>query len=199
MCGIAGKFNFTPAQPVDPRLLAAMTATLVHRGPDADGFYVDQSVGLGRRRLSIIDLATGSQPVANEDATMRVIFNGEICNFAELRSELTALGHRFRTHSDTEVIVHAYEQWGDHSVGRFRGMFAYAVWDEPRRQLLLVRDRIWRRPANGCAVRWQRWPPTCSSTAACATAVCSKPRQSPDSGASTAAAATTTVIVSGAW
>ena len=146
MCGIAGKFNFTPAQPVDPRLLAAMTATLVHRGPDADGSYVGRGVGLGHRRLSIIDLATGNQPVANEDETIRVIFNGEIYNFAELRSELTALGHRFRTHSDTEVIVHAYEQWGDHSVDRFRGMFAYAVWDEPRRRLLLVRDRIGVKP-----------------------------------------------------
>jgi asparagine synthase (glutamine-hydrolysing) len=146
MCGIAGRFNFAPTQPVDPRSLAAMTATLAHRGPDADGFYVGPGIGLGHRRLSIIDLATGNQPVANEDETLRVIFNGEIYNFAELRSELTALGHCFRTRSDTEVIVHAYEQWGARSVDRFRGMFAYALWDEPRRRLLLVRDRIGVKP-----------------------------------------------------
>ncbi len=146
MCGLAGKFNFSPTEPVERERLSAMTATLVHRGPDADGCYAGPGIGLGHRRLSIIDLATGDQPVANEDQTIRVIFNGEIYNFAELRSELIACGHRFRTHSDTEVIVHGYEQWGDRAVDRLRGMFAYALWDERRRRLLLVRDRIGVKP-----------------------------------------------------
>jgi asparagine synthase (glutamine-hydrolysing) len=146
MCGIAGTFNFTPTQPIDRERLVAMTAVIAHRGPDADGFYVGPGIGLGHRRLSIIDLSTGDQPLANEDHTIRVVFNGEIYNFAELRAELIAHGHRFRTHSDTEVIVHAYEQWGDRAVDRFRGMFAYALWDEPKRRLLLVRDRIGVKP-----------------------------------------------------
>ena len=146
MCGIAGRFNFTPTQPIDRERLVAMTDVIAHRGPDADGFYVGPGIGLGHRRLSIIDLSTGDQPLANEDRTIRVVFNGEIYNFAELRAELIAHGHRFRTHSDTEVIVHAYEQWGDRAVDRFRGMFAYALWDEPKRRLLLVRDRIGVKP-----------------------------------------------------
>src|SRR5262249_35163820 len=146
MCGIAGKLNFDPARPIDRVRLVAMTSTLVHRGPDADGFYVGDGIGLGHRRLSIIDLSTGDQPMANEERTVWVVFNGEIYNFAELRSDLEALGHRFRTRSDTEVIVHAYEQWGDRAVDRFRGMFAIALWDEPRRRLLLVRDRLGVKP-----------------------------------------------------
>jgi len=146
MCGIAGRFNFTPDEPIDRVQLAAMTATIAHRGPDSDGFYVGPGIGLGHRRLSIIDLSTGDQPLANEDHTIQVVFNGEIYNFAELRAELIAHGHRFRTESDTEVIVHGYEQWGDRAVDRFRGMFAYALWDEPKRRLLLVRDRIGVKP-----------------------------------------------------
>jgi asparagine synthase (glutamine-hydrolysing) len=153
MCGIAGKFNFDPANPIDSGRLTAMTTAVAHRGPDADGFYIGGGVGLGHRRLSIIDLSTGDQPLANEDRTIWVVFNGEIYNFAEIRSELETFGHRFRTHSDTEVIVHAYEQWGDASVDRFRGMFAYAVWDEPRRRLLLVRDRIGVKPLYYSATR----------------------------------------------
>src|SRR6185295_2464268 len=148
MCGIAGKFHFSPNQPIDRGCLTAMTTAVAHRGPDADGFYVGPGIGLGHRRLSIIDLATGDQPLANEDGTVWVIFNGEIYNFAELRSLLEAAGHRFRTHSDTEVIVHAYEQWGEHAVERFRGMFAFALWDEPRRRLLLVRDRLGVKPLH---------------------------------------------------
>ena len=112
MCGIAGRFNFTPTQPIDRERLVAMTDVIAHRGPDADGFYVGPGIGLGHRRLSIIDLSTGDQPLANEDRTIRVVFNGEIYNFAELRAELIAHGHRFRTHSDTEVIVHLYEEEG---------------------------------------------------------------------------------------
>jgi asparagine synthase (glutamine-hydrolysing) len=146
MCGIAGKYNFEPDRPVDRERLTAMTTVIAHRGPDADGFYTGGGIGLGHRRLSIIDLATGDQPLTNEDGTIWIVFNGEIYNFAEIRATLEAHGHRFRTHSDTEAIVHAYEQWGDAAVDRFRGMFAFALWDEPRRRLLLVRDRIGVKP-----------------------------------------------------
>ncbi len=146
MCGIAGKFNFDPDNPIDREQLTAMTTVVTHRGPDADGFYIGGGIGLGFRRLSIIDLSTGDQPLANEDHTIWVIFNGEIYNFAEIRSELEAFGHRFRTRTDTEVIVHAYEQWGDRAVERFRGMFGFALWDEPRRRLLIVRDRLGIKP-----------------------------------------------------
>src|SRR3954447_16274582 len=146
MCGIAGKFNFNPQQPVGRERLAAMTAVIAHRGPDSNGFYVGDGIGLGHRRLSIIDLSTGDQPLTNETRSIWVVFNGEIYNFAEIRTELETHGHRFRTHSDTEVIVHAYEQWGDRAVDRFRGMFAIALWDEPKRRLLLVRDRLGVKP-----------------------------------------------------
>jgi asparagine synthase (glutamine-hydrolysing) len=150
MCGIAGKFNFDEANPIDRDRLTAMTSAITHRGPDAAGFYVGGGIGLGHRRLSIIDLSGGQQPLANEDRTVWVVFNGEIYNFAEIRSELLALGHRFRTHSDTEVIVHAYEQWGERAVDRFRGMFAFALWDEPKRRLLLGRDRLGVKPLYYC-------------------------------------------------
>ncbi len=146
MCGIAGKLNFDAAAPIDRERLGAMTAVVAHRGPDADGFYVAPGLGLGHRRLSIIDLSTGDQPLANEDGTVWVVFNGEIYNFMEIRSELERAGHRFRTGTDTEVIVHAYEQWGEEAVHRFRGMFAFGLWDEPRRRLLLVRDRLGIKP-----------------------------------------------------
>jgi asparagine synthase (glutamine-hydrolysing) len=146
MCGIAGKFNFDRALAVDRDQLSAMTGSVAHRGPDAEGFYVSDGIGLGHRRLSIIDLATGDQPLANEDQTVWVVFNGEIYNFAGIRAELEQAGHHFRTHSDTEVIVHAYEEWGDRAVDRFRGMFAFALWDERRRRLLLVRDRLGIKP-----------------------------------------------------
>jgi asparagine synthase (glutamine-hydrolysing) len=153
MCGIAGKYNFESARPVDREQLAAMTASIAHRGPDADGFFVADGIGLGHRRLSIIDLATGDQPLSNEDGSVWVVFNGEIYNFAEVRTELERHGHQFRTHSDTEVIVHAYEQWGERSVERFRGMFAYALWDGRRRRLVLVRDRLGVKPLYYCATR----------------------------------------------
>ena len=146
MCGIVGRFNFNASQPVARERLRAMTTALTHRGPDADGYYVADGIGLGHRRLSIIDLATGDQPVANEDATVWTVFNGEIYNFAEIRRELEAHGHVFRTSSDTEVIVHGYEQWGVDAVTRFRGMFAIAVWDAPKRRLLLFRDRLGIKP-----------------------------------------------------
>src|SRR5438067_3898314 len=146
MCGIAGKFNFDPWRPIDRERLTAMTSVVAHRGPDADGFYVGPGIGLGHRRLSIIDLSTGDQPLTNEDGTIWTVFNGEIYNFAEVRSDLEAAGHRFRTQTDTEVVIHAYEQWGDRAVDRFRGMFAFALWDEPKRRLLLVRDRLGVKP-----------------------------------------------------
>lgn len=146
MCGIAGRFNFSPSQQIDRATLRAMTTALAHRGPDADGYYTGEGVGLGHRRLSIIDLSTGDQPLSNEDRTVWTVFNGEIYNFAEIRQELEAHGHVFRTHTDTEVIVHGYEQWGTDLVSRFRGMFAIAIWDAPRRRLLLFRDRLGVKP-----------------------------------------------------
>ena len=147
MCGIAGIFHPNePDRPVDGPLLRAMTDTLVHRGPDDRGFYEGPGVGLGHRRLSIIDLAGGHQPLANEDGSVWVAFNGEIYNFVELMPELERLGHRFATRSDTEVIVHAWEEWGEQCVDRFRGMFAFALFDRRRRTLFLARDRLGIKP-----------------------------------------------------
>ncbi len=146
MCGIAGRFNYDAHRPVDRRVLVAMTDAVAHRGPDASGYYHAPGIGLGHRRLSIIDLSTGDQPLANEDGTVQVIFNGEIYNFAEVRATLVARGHHFVTGSDTEVIVHGYEEWGDACVDRFRGMFAFAVWDAAKRRLLLARDRLGVKP-----------------------------------------------------
>ncbi|MGH9372008.1 MAG: asparagine synthase (glutamine-hydrolyzing), partial [Vicinamibacterales bacterium] len=146
MCGIAGRLNYDPADAVDRARLVAMTDAVTHRGPDAAGYFLDGAIGLGHRRLSIIDLATGDQPLANEDGSVQVVFNGEIYNFADLRRELEAHGHQFRTSSDTEVIVHGYEQWGEQAVERFRGMFACAIWDARARRLLLARDRLGVKP-----------------------------------------------------
>ena len=123
-----------------------MTDAVTHRGPDASGYHFAPGVGLGHRRLSIIDLATGDQPLSNEDGTVWTVFNGEIYNFADVRAELVAAGHRFRTRTDTEIIVHGYEQWGERCVDRFRGMFAFAVWDAKARRLLLARDRLGVKP-----------------------------------------------------
>ncbi len=143
MCGICG---IASDAPVDPDRLSAMSATLVHRGPDSSGTHVDGTAGLAARRLSIIDLETGDQPIANEDETCHVVQNGEIYNYADLRRELERAGHRFRTHGDTEVLVHAYEQWGIRFPERLRGMFAVAIWDAPRRRLVLARDRYGIKP-----------------------------------------------------
>ena len=145
MCGICGIFNFNGA-PIDKELLGAMTSTMRHRGPDGSGTYVAQGIGLGHRRLSIIDLEGGNQPIGNEDGGLQVVFNGEIYNFVELRKELETHGHVFKTHSDTEVIVHAYEQWGKGCVRRFNGMFAFALWDSQQRQLFLARDHLGIKP-----------------------------------------------------
>src|SRR3954468_5548994 len=146
MCGIAGRFNYDAMRPVDRATLEAMTDSMSHRGPDASGYHVAPGIGLGHRRLSIIDLSTGDQPLANETGTVWTVFNGEIYNFADVRAELIAHGHRFRTNSDTEIIVHGYEQWGERCVDKFRGMFAFAVWDSAARRLMLARDRVGVKP-----------------------------------------------------
>ena len=143
MCGICG---IASPRGADPARLAAMSATLVHRGPDSDGAWVDGAVGLAARRLSIIDLETGDQPLTNEDGSVVVVQNGEIYNYRELRAELEAQGHRFRTHGDTEVLAHLYEQHGDGFAPLLRGMFAVAIWDGRTERLVLARDRFGIKP-----------------------------------------------------
>jgi asparagine synthase (glutamine-hydrolysing) len=146
MCGIAGLVFADRHHPIDEQLLSRMTGVMRHRGPDADGFHVGDGVGLGHRRLSIIDLATGDQPIYNESRSVVIVFNGEIYNFPELAHELQARGHTFATRSDTETIVHAYEEFGLECVTRLRGMFAFALWDEGNRRLVLARDRVGKKP-----------------------------------------------------
>jgi asparagine synthase (glutamine-hydrolysing) len=145
MCAICGRYN-VDGRPVVPQQIVAMRDVMAHRGPDGQGLFVEGGVGLGHRRLSIIDLATGHQPVTNEDKTVTVVFNGEIYNYRELRQELCARNHVFTTHSDTETIVHLYEELGPACVERLRGMFAFAIWDARRRRLLLARDRLGIKP-----------------------------------------------------
>ena len=146
MCGLAGKLGFHPGAFPTQSLLVDMCDRIAHRGPDDDGYWIQGPVALGHRRLSIIDLASGHQPLANEDNTIWVVLNGEIYNFVELRTQLEEKGHRFRTSSDTEVIVHLYEECGDAFVEQLRGMFAIALWDSRRRRLVLVRDRLGKKP-----------------------------------------------------
>jgi len=146
MCGILGIINLERGRPADERAAREMAAAQVHRGPDDEGFYFNGPVALGMRRLAIIDLPGGHQPMANEDGSVWVVFNGEIYNFAELRAELLERGHQFRTHSDTEVLVHLYEEHGDDLVTRLNGMFAFALWDERRARLLAARDRMGEKP-----------------------------------------------------
>jgi asparagine synthase (glutamine-hydrolysing) len=145
MCGIAG-MAFASGRPVEPLQLARMAAAIRHRGPDGYGFLADARVGLAHVRLSIVDLAGGAQPLANEDERLWITFNGEIFNWRELRDELETAGHRFRTHSDTEVIVHAWEQWGRGMLDRFNGQFAFAIYDRRDGSLFLARDRFGVRP-----------------------------------------------------
>jgi asparagine synthase (glutamine-hydrolysing) len=157
MCGIAGIVACDGRAVVDPALIQRMCRTIIHRGPDDDGFYAKDGVTLGMRRLSIIDLSTGHQPISNEDGSVWVVLNGEIYNFQELRTELERAGHRFSTRSDTEVICHLYEDLGAECVKKLRGMFAFAVYDERRRRLLLARDRMGEKPlhyaqVNGCLI-----------------------------------------------
>lgn len=146
MCGIAGIVHTDATHPVDMPLLRRMTGVMAHRGPDADGFHMAAGVGLGHRRLSIIDVSGGDQPIYNEDRSKVVILNGEIYNFPALRAALEAKGHRFATRSDTEAIVHAYEEYGEECVRHLRGMFAFALWDGAARRLLLARDRVGKKP-----------------------------------------------------
>ncbi len=146
MCGIAGIFDVAGRRPIDERLVVRMRDAIRHRGPDGEGIHLEPGVGLGHRRLSIIDVAGGQQPLYNEDQSVVVVYNGEIYNYQGLIDELRARGHVFRTHCDTEVVVHAWEEWGEASVERFNGMFAYALWDRNRRKGFLARDRVGIKP-----------------------------------------------------
>ena len=146
MCGICGKLEFDRNQSVSAALIRAMLDTIRHRGPDDQGVYVAQQVGLGHARLSIIDLSSGHQPLSNEDGRVWIVFNGEIYNFHELRAFLLAKGHVFKTKSDTEVIVHLYEELGTACIEKLRGMFAFALWDQNTKQLLIARDRVGIKP-----------------------------------------------------
>jgi asparagine synthase (glutamine-hydrolysing) len=146
MCGIAGIFEFGGEAHIDSGVLRRMCEVIAHRGPDDDGFFVEGGIGLGMRRLSIIDLATGHQPIGNEDGSICIVFNGEIYNHRPLRESLTSRGHRFRTQSDTETIVHLYEEYGKDCVRYLRGMFAFAIWDAKRKSLFVARDRLGIKP-----------------------------------------------------
>src|SRR5215218_3154707 len=150
MCGIAGFIDYWERHPIDPAtrgcLLKDMCDVIRHRGPDDDGFLVKQGVALGMRRLAIIDLAGGAQPISGEDGTVTIVFNGEIYSFQELRPVLESRGHTFKTHSDTETIVHAYEEYGEACVGHLRGMFTFAIWDDKRREVYIARDRVGKKP-----------------------------------------------------
>ena len=150
MCGIAGKVWRDGARPAQRSELAEMLAVMRHRGPDGQGVHLDGPAGLGHLRLSIIDVGGGAQPMANEDETVWIVFNGEIYNFPELREKLVACGHVFRSHSDTEVIIHLYEEYGDDCLQHLRGMFAFAIWDARRRRLFVARDRVGIKPLYYC-------------------------------------------------
>jgi asparagine synthase (glutamine-hydrolysing) len=157
MCGICGQYNFGNGRPASRATVSAMAQSIAHRGPDDDGFHYSGSLGLGFRRLSIIDLAGGHQPMADAEEAVWVAFNGEIYNFPELRRELEGLGHQFRTRSDTEVIVHGYKQWGSEVLNHLNGMFGLAIWDERNRRLVLARDPagiklVYYRVDNGSVV-----------------------------------------------
>ena len=148
MCGISGIYHFDKEKTVDIKQLKRMTEILRHRGPDGEGIYVKQNIGLGHRRLSIIDLSTGDQPMFNEDKSIALVLNGEIYNYLELKSELSSFGHHFITSSDTEVVIKSYEQWGIECQNKFNGMWAFALWDARKQQLFISRDRIGEKPLN---------------------------------------------------
>src|SRR5437867_4598312 len=148
MCGIAGYLNLDPDRPAEPGVVRSMADTLVHRGPDDEGIHVEGAVALGMRRRAVIDLQTGHQPIANEDGTIWVVFNGEVYNYLELRDELVSRGHRFKTRSDTEVLVHLYEEKGDEFVTSINAMAALALWDGRRQRLVLARDRLGKKPLH---------------------------------------------------
>ena len=146
MCGLTGIFHSDPQGIVDPALLARMNGAIAHRGPDGDGFHFEPGIGLGHRRLSIVDVAGGAQPMFNEDESVVIVFNGEIYNFPELRPELLALGHVFRNRCDTEAVIHAWESWGPACLERLSGMFAFALWDRRQGVLFIARDRLGKKP-----------------------------------------------------
>ena len=146
MCGIFGKINFDPSRKIADREIKEMADSIRHRGPDDEGYYVHENVGLGFRRLSIIDLSTGHKPLSNEDGTIWIVFNGEIYNFHELRELLARKGHTLKTKTDTECIVHLYEDFGEDCVTHLRGMFAFALWDERKKVLFCARDRFGIKP-----------------------------------------------------
>src|ERR1700736_1056591 len=145
-CAALALSTSKPDQSVNRDALASMNQQIVHRGPDDDGFFVEKNVGLAMRRLSIIDVQTGHQPICNEDESVWIVFNGEIYNHADLRNDLQARGHRYRTKSDTETIVHLYEEYGRDCVHHLRGMFAFAIWDRGKRCLFIARDRLGIKP-----------------------------------------------------
>src|SRR5207245_1644065 len=146
MCEICGIVYSGEERRVQRDTLAQMNAQIVHRGPDDDGFFVEENVGLAMRRLSIIDIRTGHQPISNEDGSVWIVYNGEIYNHRELRAGLEAKGHHYRTQSDTETIVHLYEQYGRDCVKHLRGMFAFVIWDKRSRRLFVARDRLGIKP-----------------------------------------------------
>ena len=149
MCGIAGRYNFRTRRPVDQAGIVGMCDLIAHRGPDEAGVFVDGAIGLGHRRLSIIDLTpTGRQPMTSANGLTTIVFNGEIYNFLDLRRDLEARGHRFRGHSDTEVLLSAYEEFGVECLSKLRGMFAFAVWDARDRSLFIARDRVGKKPLH---------------------------------------------------
>src|SRR5216117_1175959 len=146
MCGITGQFNFQRHEPVQRETIVRMARSIAHRGPDDEGFYIAGPVGLGFRRLSIIDLAAGHQPMADRERSVWLVFNGEIYNFRELRAQLESRGHVFQTNSDTEPIIHAYKEWGEDAFEHLNGMFGLAIWDVRQRKLILARDAMGIKP-----------------------------------------------------
>ncbi|HKN83325.1 MAG TPA: hypothetical protein VJW17_07810, partial [Pyrinomonadaceae bacterium] len=147
MCGINGiAFSRQSGRRADADLLQRMRDVLTHRGPDDEGLFIAENVGLGHRRLSIVDVAAGHQPMTNEDNSLFIIYNGEFYNHADYRDELIARGHRYQTHCDTETILHLYEEHGESCVNYLRGMFAFAIWDRNKRELFIARDRLGVKP-----------------------------------------------------
>ena len=146
MCGITGYFHFDNSRLVSVERLKKMTDSLIHRGPDGEGFFIHNNIALGHRRLAIIDLQTGDQPMYSEDKTIAIVFNGEIYNYIELKEELKKFGFHFKTTSDTEVIISAYQKWGIDCLKKFNGCWAIALWDDKQKQMFLSRDRIGEKP-----------------------------------------------------
>jgi len=146
MCGICGIYDYNEERPVDKDILAKMNRRLVHRGPESEGYYIKENIGLAHRRLKIIDVETGNQPMSNENGSIWIVFNGMIYNYIELRENLEKKGHRFKTKSDTEVIIHLYEEHGEECLRYLRGMFAFAIWDEKSEKLFLAKDRVGKKP-----------------------------------------------------